>query len=159
MLIDDVDTRKIMSKPWHKVVFWVFATVMVLGGAFSLHIAEEKESKRAYVVDFVRDLDDEAKIYVDGNATERSKDIIMTLLTLRKRAPHHSHPNESFQVVVENGEEQLRLVLGRDSDIKTEYWVYLVNKFPAKDSLPSDNDIIGSMDEKDGGWFPCYHQR
>ena len=150
MLIDEVDTRKIMSEPWHKVVFWVFVVIFVLGGALSFHIAHEKETKRTYVVNFLRELNDNAAIYVDGQVVAHPDDVIMTLLTLRKSAPHHSHPDAAFQVKVRTGEEQLKLVLGRDSDIKTEYWVYLVDKFPTGNEFPSDNDLIGSIDEQGG---------
>ena len=147
MLIDEIGTRKDMLGPWRKVFLLVWVVVLSIGGVLAFHIEHEKEIKRQQVVTFLQSMDDSAVVYINGQPVDNHDAIILQLLTLRKRHPHGSHPVEKLKVVVTNGEKQLKLVLGTDSEYNTEYWVYLVDEYREGKEFP-DNDIIGTIDRK-----------
>ncbi|MBN2684069.1 MAG: hypothetical protein JXR40_02205 [Pontiellaceae bacterium] len=94
---------------------------------------------------------DFAVVSINGQPIDDYDDFIEQLLTLRKTTPHGFHPVEKFEVAVTKGKRKLKLVLGTDSEVNTECWVYLVDEFPAGEKFPSDNDIIGTIDLNESG--------
>ena len=148
MLIDEIDKRKQTQEPWRKAFICVWCFLMIIVCALSLYFRTDGIKKRQYVTEFLESISESAVVYVNGQSVDNPDDVIVQLLTLRKRQPHGSHPVEKLEVVVTNGEKQLKLVLGTDSEYNTEYWVYLVDKFRKVKEFP-DNDLIGTIDRKE----------
>jgi len=157
MLIDKIGTRKNSHEPERKVILLVLVIVLSIGGVLAFHFERVDRMRRHYVISFLESTGDRAVVYINGQPLDNCDDVIMTLQTLRRSQPHGSLPVEKFEVIVTNRERHLKLVLGTDSEVNTEYWVYLVDEFPAGKKFPSDNDIIGNIDRN--GINDCFDLR
>lgn len=64
------------------------------------------------------------KLRVDGRDVPNAGTILTALSQVDDVPAHHSRPTKSIEIEVEDGAKAFRLVLGRDSERPTEYWVY-----------------------------------
>lgn len=66
----------------------------------------------------------DAIVEVDGRPRADGPEVVRVLQSLAPLAAHHSHPINRIDVRVESGGRSLELVLGRDSQVPDEYWVF-----------------------------------
>jgi hypothetical protein len=107
-------------------IFGIFAVVcfvvpiqvsFMVGGSM-------KKTLRAEVIRFLKNITPEATVMVNGKTIQNSQNVISEMAKLTKLAAHHSHPTIRIHAEVIDENRRLRLELGRDSELPTEYWVF-----------------------------------
>lgn len=64
------------------------------------------------------------KITVNGVFDPNENEIISKLLKTKILSAHHSHPIDKIKIEIFTDKEKIMVELGRDSQNKTEYWVF-----------------------------------
>ncbi len=78
---------------------------------------------RGEVLASIQRLGAEASVVIDGRSASQPKDVLIALGKLAAHQGHRSYPQETFHVIIGSGAESVKLELGRDSEIRDEYWV------------------------------------
>lgn len=117
----------------------VILLLLAVTGAFFFITGNQLDSVRVEMLKSLHEMEGSAKVFIDGNPVQSPQRIIEDLGSIRPHRAHHSHPEERFVVRVVSQTNSVVLELGRDSEIRTEYWV-----FNPKLSVFEDS-IIGSF--------------
>jgi hypothetical protein len=91
---------------------------------------------RAEVLNFLRDLSGDYKIYVNSQPAHEPQRIVGALKEVAPQLGHHSHPTKMIRVEIQSDKGSVTLELGRDSGYAQEYWVF----YP-KYGVTSNNEI------------------
>ncbi len=112
-----------------KAIFVIFALLVIVAVHVLLKVRDDFQlSVRDEVLASIQQCDPEAFVVVDGKTFNRSEDVFLALSNLTAHRPHHSHPEETFSVIIRNGAQIITLRLGRDSEFKDEYWVSVLKE-------------------------------
>lgn len=112
-----------------KAIFVILALLVIVGVHVLLKVRDDFQlSIRDEVLASIKHCDAEASVVVDGKTVSQPEDIIHALSNLAAHRPHHSHPEETFSVIIRKGAEVITLKFGRDSEIKDEYWVSVLKE-------------------------------
>jgi hypothetical protein len=111
-------------------IAWPGALAIMAGLCFFAWAARDEGLARERVKSFVMGMGDDAQVLVDGEyfLGDRARSLLDLLAELDQQPAHHSHPEESFLVLLADGERRMELGLRRDSEHSKEYWVYLLNE-------------------------------
>jgi len=92
---------------------------------FGLSELLEYKSKKE-VQEFLKDNLTSYSVTLNGKMTTNTETIILELQKIKNITPHNSHSINEITIMIENKEnKKMKLILGRDSDRKNEYWIYL----------------------------------
>jgi hypothetical protein len=107
-------------------IFGIFAVIcFIVPIQVSFMVGGSIEKKlRPEVIRFVKNISSETTVMVNGQIISNSQDAISEVAKLTQPAAHHSHPTIRIHVEIINEDRRLRLELGRDSELPTEYWVF-----------------------------------
>ena len=64
------------------------------------------------------------ELQVDGKPAADPERLLSALRQIRPRNYHHSHPTSLYRIALQTTEGPLDLLLGRDSTVPDEYWVF-----------------------------------
>jgi hypothetical protein len=117
--------------PIKSILFFVtpIATAMVLAEIIAIHA-------RSDTLRILGGLSSTPTLVIDGHDVKSPERILSALKEMQVRLGHHSHPTTRIAIVVRTNDEDLSLILGRDSENPIEYWIY----YP-KYGVTSDNEI------------------
>jgi hypothetical protein len=104
-------------------------TAMIAAGVITTYARRE-------ALNFIQSLSGDYTVYVNEQQVRDSDKLISALKEIEPYWAHHSHPTKRIRVLIRNGERDLRLELGRDSDDPQEYWV-----FSLEPEVSLDNEI------------------
>jgi len=104
-------------------IFAIVCFVVPIQASFMVGGSMEK-TLRAEVIRFLGNISSEATVMVNGQTVQNPQDVISEVAKLTKLDAHHSHPTIRIHVDIINEDRRLRLELGRDSELPTEYWIF-----------------------------------
>jgi hypothetical protein len=72
----------------------------------------------------------ELKISINDSILSQiiTEDLLFDLRLLKNEIAHHSHPENEILLEIFSPTEKITLIIGKDSDIDYEYWVFLKRK-------------------------------
>jgi hypothetical protein len=117
--------------PFISAIFFVVPTAIV--GVTAGLITT---SVRGEVLGFLGGLSGHYTVCVDRQPAAEADKIIVALKRVAPYSAHHSHPAKRIRVDIRNGNQDLTLELGRDSQNPQEYWI-----FHPKYRVTSNNEI------------------
>ena len=110
----------------------VFATwIIAFGLAWVLEVSARAELKK-----FLNNPNIQVKLNGESITQEFTNQIINELKKVDNIMAHHSSPTENINIELISPSANFQLILSRDSEIPTEYWVYM-NKY----RVTSNNEI------------------
>jgi hypothetical protein len=118
--------------PTKSVIFFAAPIALAFGIA-----GAATERAKAYVHGVVDLASSDAHIFVNGESPSNVPEVLASLKSMHWEMGHHSHPTTRISVDVQASTgDHIFLVLGRDSSIPTEYWVF----YP-KYAITSNNEL------------------
>jgi hypothetical protein len=81
-------------------------------------------SGRVHVEKFLSSLSENKQVYIEGQVSDSPQEVVDVIKKIRYSPGHRSHPETEIKVQIIDGGEKMNLLLGRDSDVSYEYWVY-----------------------------------
>jgi len=107
-----------------KAIPIVFLFIIWIVGFGLAEILEYKSKKE--LLHFINDKSNSYEIIINGRRMYDVNIVVEELRKIKNIVPHSSHPINEIKISITNEKRQtMELVIGRDSDRKTEYWVYV----------------------------------
>ena len=108
-----------------KWAFILFGPLFLIGMiAWWMQRADE-ERGRQWFLGQLGGLSKGARVTLNGEPISNSAPVLVALARVEHVGSHHSHPTDPIRVEVAAEKARLSLVLARDSEKPTEYWVFL----------------------------------
>lgn len=98
-------------------------SVIAVGFVFGKMRDDAQALLRGEVLASIQRLGAEASVVIDARSASQPEDVLIALRKLSAHQGHRSYPQETFHVIIGSGAEAVKLELGRDSEIRDEYWV------------------------------------
>jgi hypothetical protein len=90
---------------------------------------------REWLLGQLNGLSTDVRIQVNGQRVPNAASFVDVLKRVAHVGAHHSHPLEPIRVEIADGSKVLSLVLARDSQVPTEYWVLVPDAVHQERSL------------------------
>ena len=111
--------RKIIAWPIKSVCFFAIPIMLAIA------CADMAQSVgRSQALNMLRSASGSTTVLINGELSDKQKEIIKVLNGINSIWAHHSHPTKRITVEIRNGTNNLVLQLGRDSGSPQEYWVF-----------------------------------
>lgn len=130
----NVNTENVTSKMSKIFVLFIAALLVMAGFLFFVH-ENKLGAIRHEVLTELGETGHGYSVFVDDESVQNQAGIVEALLSIKPHRGHHSHPEDRFVVRVEGQKNSVVLELGRDSEIKTEYWIFNPRPSVFKDSV------------------------
>jgi hypothetical protein len=105
------------------LVVGIFLAIAVFLGIAIKKNAEQLERQKTVV--WLNNLPNGYTVRIDGRIATKPVPIVEALKTITPVSPHHSHPLKPLLLEIAFGSQKLDLLVARDSELPSEYWVFL----------------------------------